>query len=56
MWEPAVTVGGHFREVVDLSWEPHGEFLVSLSHDQTTRIHAPWTKDSKETVRKIEMI
>lgn len=43
-WVPDVTVGGHFGEVVDLCWEPDGEFLVSVSMDQTTRIHAPWIR------------
>lgn len=45
-WLPQVTVGGHFREVCDLAWEPvNGEFLVSVSADQTTRIHAPWSRN-----------
>ncbi|CAH0555749.1 unnamed protein product [Brassicogethes aeneus] len=47
-WEPMVTVGGHFDEVVDLSWDPKGEFIVTASSDQTTRIHAPWSKDGKK--------
>ncbi|KAF5281600.1 hypothetical protein FQR65_LT02920 [Abscondita terminalis] len=49
IWEPQVTVNGHFNEVVDLSWEPDGEFLLTVSTDQTTRIHAPWSTDNKDT-------
>lgn len=45
LWEPLVTPGGHFGEVVDLAWEPQGEFLYSVGTDQTTRIHAPWQRD-----------
>ncbi|KAJ8913600.1 hypothetical protein NQ315_013422 [Exocentrus adspersus] len=41
-WNPSVTIGGHFSEVVDCAWEPKGEYLFSTSSDQTTRIHAPW--------------
>lgn len=41
-WEPGVVIRGHFGDVVDLGWEPQGEFLVSVSADQTSRIHAPW--------------
>uniref|UniRef100_A0A336MNI7 Elongator complex protein 2 n=1 Tax=Culicoides sonorensis TaxID=179676 RepID=A0A336MNI7_CULSO len=48
LWNPAIVTSGHFAEVQDLVWEPQGKFLVSVSHDQTTRIHAPWTRDGKE--------
>ncbi|XP_075166545.1 elongator complex protein 2 [Haematobia irritans] len=44
MWQPQVIIGGHFGEVRDLAWEPHGEYVMSVSADQTTRIHAPWKK------------
>lgn len=45
LWLPQVIVGGHFGEVRDLAWEPQGEFVMSVSADQTTRIHAPWRND-----------
>ncbi|XP_050302290.1 elongator complex protein 2 [Anthonomus grandis grandis] len=48
LWDPAVSLGGHFAEVTDLAWEPQGEFLYSVSADQTARIHAPWKKENKE--------
>nr|XP_022902436.1 probable elongator complex protein 2 [Onthophagus taurus] len=46
IWDSMVTVGGHFGEVTDLGWEPKGEFLISASADQTTRVHAPWKTES----------
>jgi elongator complex protein 2 len=47
-----VTVGGHFGEVMDLQWEPGGQFLFSVSMDQTTRIHAPWVRDNHQEVNE----
>ncbi|KAG5896915.1 hypothetical protein JTB14_028143 [Gonioctena quinquepunctata] len=47
-WVPCVTLGGHFSEVVDCAWEPNGEYLITVSADQTTRIHGPWKNGNKE--------
>lgn len=48
LWSPGITIGGHFAEVQGISWEPEGKFLISVSHDQTTRIHAPWVRNGTE--------
>ncbi|KAF4519996.1 hypothetical protein B566_EDAN007144 [Ephemera danica] len=48
-WESGFTVGGgHFGEVLDLCWEPGGEFLLSVGTDQTTRVHAPWRRPEQK--------
>ncbi|KAE8742733.1 hypothetical protein FOCC_FOCC011764 [Frankliniella occidentalis] len=44
-WQPGLSVGGHFDEVTDLGWEPGGNFVISVSYDQTSRLHAPWIQD-----------
>lgn len=56
VWTPGIVVGGHFLEVRDLAWNPTGDFLLTVSADQTTRCHAPWTRqvdDHSKTVRTV---
>ncbi|XP_032234030.2 elongator complex protein 2 [Nematostella vectensis] len=49
-WRPGVTIGGHFAPVQDICWEPReGQFLLSVSSDQTTRLHAPWRRSGHQT-------
>ncbi|XP_028410980.1 elongator complex protein 2-like isoform X2 [Dendronephthya gigantea] len=49
-WKAVSTVSGHYAPVQDIAWDPEGgEFLVSLSSDQTTRIHAPWRRTGHTT-------
>lgn len=49
LWEPQPTLSGHFGPVQDISWEPKdGGFLISVSLDQTSRLHAPWVNGQKE--------
>ena len=46
LWQPLPAPSGHFGPVQDLSWEPDGgKFLLSVSSDQTTRLHAPWKQE-----------
>lgn len=45
-WLPGIVVGGHFSMVQDLAWEPKGLFLLTVSSDQTSRIHVPWVRSS----------
>ncbi|XP_053966015.1 elongator complex protein 2 [Anastrepha ludens] len=53
VWTPGVIVGGHFDKVRDLAWAPNGEYLLSVSADQTTRIHAPWRRSNDEKIEEV---
>eukprot|EP00064_Thunnus_orientalis_P007824 superscaffoldBa00000890_g7846 len=43
-WRPGVVISGHFDAVQDLSWDPEGDFILSVGSDQTTRLFTPWRK------------
>jgi len=49
-WLSCDTISGHYGEVEDFDWDPYGgEFVMTLSTDQTTRLLAPWRRDNMET-------
>jgi elongator complex protein 2 len=48
-WTPLVGCGGHTKCVSDISWSKTGEYLLTTSHDQTTRLHAPWKVGAQST-------
>jgi hypothetical protein len=53
-WEPQVTAGGHFDVVSDIQWDKgEGHYLVSLSIDQTTRLHGPLKRPNKQVLDTI---
>jgi elongator complex protein 2 len=48
-WVPSVGCGGHTKYVSGISWSKNGEYLLTTSHDQTTRLHAPWKIGDQST-------
>lgn len=55
-WSPGVVVSGHFSAVQDLSWDPEGEFLLSVSSDQTTRLFMPWKRKDCSQVSNLTLL
>ncbi|KAM0324051.1 hypothetical protein ACHAQA_008239 [Verticillium albo-atrum] len=48
-WQPALSISGHTKSVTGIAWSKDGEYLMSTSADQTTRLHASWKGEHGQT-------
>lgn len=48
-WKPCISITGHTKAVTGISWSHNGEYLLSTSLDQTTRLHTRWTASGANT-------
>jgi elongator complex protein 2 len=48
-WIQGVGISGHVLAVTGIAWSRRGDYLLSTSSDQTTRLHAKWTRGSGAT-------
>ncbi|KAH9221146.1 RNA polymerase-like protein II Elongator subunit [Leptodontidium sp. 2 PMI_412] len=44
-WVQGVGISGHTQSVTGIAWSKGGDYLLSTSSDQTTRLHAKWKRD-----------
>lgn len=48
-WDSQLSLTGPTREITDLVWSLNGEYFMTTSLDQTTRLIAPWKHDNTQT-------
>lgn len=48
-WLQDVAISGHVKEVTGLAWSKNGDYLLSTSADQTTRLHAEWSRGNEKS-------
>lgn len=49
IWRSCVAISGHTKAVTGIAWSKDGEYLLSTSLDQTTRLHGKWTASGVNT-------
>lgn len=48
-WKSRLSISGHYDKVASLAWEPEGQYLITVSKDQTARLHGPWRRNGVTT-------
>ncbi|KAG0648310.1 Gamma-toxin target 2 [Hyphodiscus hymeniophilus] len=48
-WIQGVGISGHTQTVTGIAWSKKGDYLLSTSSDQTTRLHAKWKRGDQES-------
>lgn len=46
IWEPQVTITGHFGPVEQVKWDPTSNYIISVSKDQTARLFIQYEKNN----------
>ena len=43
-WVQSMGISGHTQSITGVAWSKRGDYLLSTSSDQTTRLHAKWKR------------
>lgn len=46
-WIQGVGISGHTQSITGVAWSKDGNYLLSTSSDQTTRLHSKWQRDGQ---------
>jgi len=46
-WVQSIGISGHTQPITGISWSKDGNFLLSTSSDQTTRLYAQWKRKNE---------
>jgi elongator complex protein 2 len=46
-WIQGIGVSGHTQSITGIAWSKGGDYLLSTSSDQTTRLHAKWKRGNQ---------
>ncbi|KAL7421394.1 Elongator subunit elp2 [Cryptotrichosporon argae] len=59
-WESRRGLTGHHGEVQAVAWDPNGDYLLSVSSDQTARVHAratgSWAEIARPQIHGYDMV
>ena len=46
-WTQSIGISGHTKSITDIAWSKDGSYLLTTGSDQTTRLHAKWSRGFK---------
>ncbi|KAG0149428.1 hypothetical protein CROQUDRAFT_39802 [Cronartium quercuum f. sp. fusiforme G11] len=53
LWQPQIAPTGHSQTITGVEWDSAGEYILTCSHDQTTRLWGPWRRKNNVSVQQM---